>query len=101
MPAPYVASVENGIQTAVVAGGTTNDTTVKTGNGYLGRVLVTSVNGAAAVNIYDGITAAGTIIGVVAASAPAGTVYTLGMPVAVGITVKGAATNGALTISYY
>jgi hypothetical protein len=101
MPAPYVAPVENGIQTAAIAGGVTGDTTIKTGSGYLGRVLVTSTNGAAAINIYDGTTATGTIIGVIAASAAVGTVATFGMPCAFGITVKGAATNGALTVSYY
>lgn len=101
MPAPLIATVENGNQTGVVAAAKTGDTTITTGSGWIGRVLVTSTNGAAAINIYDNASGhTGTIIGTVAASAAVGTVVTLGIPYFLGITVQGAATNGALTLSY-
>ena len=101
MPAPLVATVDQGNQTAAVAAGTATDTPIATGSGYLGRILVTSANGAAAINIYDNATTgSGKIIGTVAASATVGTVVTVGMPYFAGITVKGAATNGAITLSY-
>lgn len=101
MSLPAHATADNGIATGVVTAGVTTPTTVKTLSGYLSRVLVTSANGAAAINIYDNASAAsGTIVGIVPASAAAGSVYTFGMPVTNGITVGGAATNGALTISF-
>lgn len=106
MPAPLFVTASDGDTTAVVASGATGNTLVKSGPGNLARVLVTSANGAAAINIYDAISPAsgavtGTIIGVVPASAAVGTVVTLGMPFTVGCLVGGAATNGALTISFH
>lgn len=101
MPAPLIATVDQGSQTTPVAGAKSTDTPIATGAGYLGRVVVTSTNGAATINIYDNATThSGTVIGVVAASAAVGTVYTFGIPYFNGITVGGAATNGAITISY-
>lgn len=101
MPAPLFATVAEGTQTVAVPFQTSADTVIKASGGYLGRVLVTQVNGAAAINIYDNASGhTGTIIGVVPASAAAGTVYTFGIPASSGITVAGAATNGALTISF-
>lgn len=106
MPAPLFTPSTDGDSTAVVASGATTNTLVKTGPGTLGRVLVTSTNGAAAINIYDANTPAsgavtGTIIGVVPASAAVGSIYTFGMPFESGCLVAGAATNGALTISFH
>jgi hypothetical protein len=64
-------------------------------------VLLQAVNGAAAVLVYDNATAAsGTVIGVIAATAPVGT-YDFEMPAVNGITVGGASTNPAMTVSYY
>ena len=101
MPAPLVATVGEGSQTAAVPASRSADTVITTGSGYLGRVVVTAANGAAAINIYDNATThSGTIIGAVAASAAVGTVYVFGMPFFNGITVGGASTNGAITISY-
>lgn len=101
MTAPMFATAAEGNATVAIAFQTTADTVVKAAGGYLGRVLVTQANGAAAINIYDNATGhTGTIIGVVPASAAAGSVYTFGMPANNGITVAGAATNGALTVSY-
>lgn len=106
MPAPLVTTTDGGDTTAVVVSGATSNTLIKTGNGVLGRVLVTSTNGAAAITIYDANAPAtgaitGTVIGVVPASAAVGAVYTFGMPFENGLIVGGAATNGALTISFH
>lgn len=102
MPLPYMALAEDGAYTGIVTYQNASDTVVSKNPGFLGRVLVTQANGAAAVNIYDSASGhTGTIIGVIPASAAAGSVYTFGMPVTYGITVQGAATNGALTVSYY
>lgn len=106
MPAPLVVTAAEGDSTGTVAGAVTTNTLIKSGSGNLAKVLVTSVNGAAAINIYDAIAPSsgaitGTIIGVIPASAAAGTVVTFGMPFVLGCIVGGAATNGALTISYH
>jgi hypothetical protein len=106
MTAPLVNTAADGDTTAVVGAGTTGNTIIKAGSGTLARVLVTSVNGAAAITIYDANGPAsgsvtGTIIGVVPASATIGSIYSLGMPFENGITVGGAATNGGLTISFH
>lgn len=91
-----------GTTTATVAAGTAANTVVKASAGRLGRVLLTTANGAAAVSIFDNATTnTGTVLGFIAASAVAGTVVDFGMPAANGITVSGAATNPAMTISYY
>lgn len=87
---------------AVVTAGKTTNTVVKASAGRLGRVLLTTANGAAAVSIFDNATTnTGTVLGYIAASAVAGTVVDFQMPAALGITVGGAATNPAMTISYY
>lgn len=106
MPAPLYTPTSDGDSTFAVASGVTGNTLVKTGTGSLAKVLVTAANGAAAINIYDATGPAsgaitGTIIGVVPASAAVGSVYSLGMPFENGLIVGGAATNGALTISYH
>lgn len=101
MPAPLLSTVDAGAQTYAVPFNKSGDSVVYVGSGYLGRVLVTQANGAAAMNIYDNATThSGTIIGVIPASAAAGSVYTFGLPFSNGITVGGAGTNGAITLSY-
>jgi hypothetical protein len=106
MPAPLVTISTDGDSTAVVANAVATNTLIKAGAGTLGRILVTTANGAAAALIYDAAAPAtgsvtGTIIGVVPASAAVGTVVSLGMPFTLGCLVAGAATNGAFTISYH
>ena len=106
MTAPLHTPTTDGDSTFALASGLTGNTLIKSGSGTLGRILVTSANGAAAINIYDAIAPAsgaitGTIIGVVPASATVGTVVTLGMPFTLGCLVGGAASNGALTISFH
>lgn len=87
--------------TTAVAVGVTGNTVIKAGPGRLGRVLLTSVAGAAATSIYDNATTnTGTVIGYIPASAVAGTMVSFEMPAAAGITVGGAATNPAMTISF-
>ena len=79
----------------------TSLTVVKPSPGRLCRILVTTVNGANQVNIFDNASAAsGTIIGVVAAAAAAGSVIDLQMPAALGITIAGTAAAGVFTISF-
>jgi len=100
--APLHTPTSDGDTTAAVAASVSTDTVIKVGSGTLGKVLVTSANGAAAINLYDNSTThSGTIIGVVPASAAAGSIYALGMPFENGLTVGGASTNGAITISYH
>jgi hypothetical protein len=106
MAGPYAVTAGEGDTTGVVVAAATGNTVIKTGSGALAKVLVTSVNGAAAVVIYDANGPAtgsvtGTVIGVVPASAAVGSIYSLGMPFENGITVGGAATNGGLTISFH
>jgi hypothetical protein len=106
MTAPLVNTIADGDTTGVVVATATANTILKTGSGALGRVLVTSANGGAAITLYDASGPAtgavtGTVIGVVPASATAGTVYALGMPFENGLTISGASTNGGLTISYH
>jgi hypothetical protein len=99
----YTASfaVAGGSTTAVVAASVATNTVIKATPGRLCRVLVTTLAGAAVTNFYDNATtAAGTVIAMIAASAAAGTMVVIEMPAAAGITVGGAATNPAMTISF-
>lgn len=90
-----------GTKTVQIASGTTAVTVVKTTAGRLCRVLLQAANGAAAILVYDNASAAsGTVIGAIAASAVVGA-YDFEMPAANGITVGGASTNPAMTVSYY
>jgi hypothetical protein len=97
---------DNGIpvtpaKAVAVAAAVTAPTVVKVGKGRLGSILLSTANGAAAVNVYDSAAAAsGLIIGCIPASAPIGTVVNFDMPAANGIVVGGAATNPAMTVSY-
>jgi hypothetical protein len=80
--------------------GATGAQTVKPSPGRLGRVVLAAANGAAAIVFYDNPSAAsGTVIGVIPASAAAGT-YDFQMPARTGITFTGASTNPALTVGY-
>lgn len=84
-----------------IAAGAVANTVVKASAGRLCRVLLTSANGAAAVTFYDNAsTASGTVIGYIPASAAVGSLYDFQMPAALGITVGGASTNPAMTVSF-
>lgn len=89
------------VTTVAIAAAAAADTVVKAGAGRLCRVLVTAAGGAAATLIYDDPSAgSGVAIGSLPASVAVGSVYDFDMPAANGITVKGAATNPGMTISY-
>lgn len=92
--------VPGGTATVAIAAGTSGATLVKNGPGRLSRVLVTQAGTGSAVNIYDGTTASGTVIAVIAATDPAGSFLEFDMPAASGITVAGSSTGPALTVSY-
>jgi hypothetical protein len=77
-----------------------SDTVVKASAGFLYKVLVTA-SGSAVTPIYDNASAgSGTIIGTIPASPTVGAVYTFNSPAALGITVKGAASESSLTVFY-
>lgn len=77
-------------------------TVVKAGAGRLCRILVVTTNGANPILIYDNSSAAsGTVVGVVAANAAAGTILDLQMPCTNGITIAATASAGTITVSYY
>lgn len=97
-----VHPITGGSTTVAIASAKSTDTVVKASAGRLCKVLLTTANGAAAISIYDNAsTHSGTVIGYIPASAAAGTLVDFQMPAAAGITVGGAATNPAMTISYY
>lgn len=75
-------------------------TVIKAAAGFLNKVLVTTL-GSAALNIYDNASAgSGTIIGIVPANTPVGTVLTFNNRATLGITIGGAASQPALTVSW-
>lgn len=91
----------SGTTVTAVAAGTGTDTVIKNSAGRLCRVLITSTAGAAVTAFYDNATAgSGTIIGIFPAAVAAGTVGDFEIPAANGITLKGAVTNPAMTISF-
>jgi hypothetical protein len=73
--------------------------TIKNAPGILCSVLVTT-NLSAVITIFDGLTATGTVIGVVPATATIGQVFVFNMPANIGITFSGVANTGAVTVSY-
>lgn len=74
---------------------------IRGAQGRLCKVLVTTLIGANAITFFDGLTATGTIIGVVPNGATAGTVFVFDMPYAIGLSTAAAAAGGAVTISLY
>lgn len=89
-----------GKQTTAIAAGTSTDVVIKATPGRLCKVLVTT-SAAAAIVIYDNASGhTGTIIGSIAASAPAGTIIDLQMPASNGITFAGIASSPAFTVSW-
>lgn len=91
----------SGTTTTAVSAGTMGNTVIKASAGRLCRVLVTSTAGAATTAFYDNATTnSGTIIGIFPAATAAGTIGDFEMPAVNGITLAGAATNPAMTISF-
>jgi len=75
---------------------------IRTAQGRLCKVLVTTLIGANAINFFDNPSAAsGTIIGTVPNGATVGTVFAFDMPYATGLSTSAAAGGGAVTISLY
>lgn len=74
---------------------------IRGAQGRLCKVLVTTLIGANPIQFFDGLTATGTIIGVVPNGATAGTVFTFDMPYSLGLSTAAAAGGGAVTISLY
>ncbi len=95
------ATVNDGTANVAIAAGTVTDTVVYAGKSMLGGILVTTA-GVNSMLVYDNATAgSGTIVGLVPPSAAVtGIAYSSGSPCANGITVKGNATNPAVTIFY-
>src|SRR6185312_16141529 len=94
------ATTHGGVSTVAIAAGTVADTPVKAAPGRLCQVLVTAV-GTNPMAIWDNAAGhTGTIIGLIPASAAAGSIYNIQMPASAGITVQGNAANPAVTISY-
>jgi hypothetical protein len=110
VPVPAVATIDQlgsvvtpgGSATVAIAAGHTANTVVSASPGRLCRVLITTAGTATTVSIFDNATTnSGTIIGIFPGTATAGTVFDFEMPAVNGITVGGASTNPAMTISYY
>jgi len=76
-----------GVQTLAVPGGGTSAAAqlIKKGPGRLQNIVVTALASSAGWTLYDGTSAAGTIIGIVPATATKGLVIQLNMPVVFGI----------------
>lgn len=80
--------------------GVTANTVVRKLSGGLGSVLIQATT-TAAVTIYDSaVGVAGAVIGFIPSGALAGN-YVFDMPASQGVTVAGASTNPAMTVSYY
>lgn len=93
-------TTDGGVSTVTIAVNTSGNTVVKASPGRLCKVLVVTA-AASAVVIYDNATGVtGTVIGTIAANAAAGTLASFQMPAANGITVAGASTLPAITISF-
>ena len=87
-------------QVRAIAAGASSDTVVKASEDRLVRVLVTTT-GTNPMQIFDTASAgSGTTIGCLPATPAVGTSYLFDMPASAGITVKGHASNPAVTISY-
>jgi hypothetical protein len=79
----------------------TSLTVIKAASGRLCKVLLQTANGANAINIFDNASAAsGTVIGVIAASAVAGTLIDFAMPAVNGITIAATAAAATITVSF-
>jgi hypothetical protein len=97
--AVFTAERTNGVSNAAVASG--SSVAIKAGGpGFLCRVIVNTL-GTGVATFYDNPSAAsGTVIFIVPASAVAGTIYQVIMPVLTGIFCVSAASGPVLAVSY-
>jgi hypothetical protein len=92
--------VPGGSTTVAIVAAKTANTVVKASAGRLCRVLVQATVATAAILVYDSATTnSGTVIGAIPVGAAVGA-YDFEMPAANGITVAGASTNPAMTVSF-
>lgn len=85
---------------AVAAGSGSTPIVVKSGPGYLKKIIVTTT-ATAAMTFYDNATAAsGTALYVTGTTIAAGTIVDLDMPFANGLTVSQASGSAAVTLAY-
>lgn len=83
-----------------VAASTGTDTVIKGSKGILVSALVTAA-GTTDMEIYNHASAgSGTMIGIIPANAPKGSLFRFQMPASAGITVKGNSGNPGVTISH-
>lgn len=95
---PYMST--GGASYVTVAAGVAGDTVIKASAGRLCRIIVTAT-AANAMQLFDNAAAgAGNIIGQLPANPVLGPVA-FDMPATAGITVKGSATNPAVTVSFF
>jgi hypothetical protein len=74
---------------------------IRGAQGRLCKVLVTTLIGANSIQFFDGLTATGTIIGIVPNASAVGAVFVFDMPYSIGLSTGAAAGGGAVTISLY
>lgn len=89
---------QGAVQTTAIAAAAAA-ASVKAGPGRLVTVLVTTL-GTAGLTFQDGLTATGTIIGTLPASAAVGTVYRFDLPAAVGIFCNSGVNTPAVTVGW-
>lgn len=99
--ANHIGYINNdGTQNIEIAAGTATDTVVSGSGGILARVLVTTL-GTHQMNFYDNASAgSGTVVGIVPASAAAGTIIECKAPCSNGCTAKGDSNNPAVTVFF-
>lgn len=89
-----------GANTSVAVPASASNQVVKASAGVLFKAVVTVV-GSTNASIFDNAsTASGKIIGIVPSTATVGQVFEFSMPASAGITVGGATTNPAFTVSF-
>jgi len=102
-PTPQDFTGAGGVSTFPFGTGISAATLIKSGPGRLMKILVTT-SAAEVVTFYDttniSTQTGATIVGYVPASAPAGTIYDLRMPLANGLVVVPAGAGVGLTVSY-
>lgn len=87
-----------GQQSAVIAAGV-NTTTLRTGPGRVGRILVTTA-GTTSFTIFDNTAGSGKTIYVSPSTTTVGQVIDLQFPVDIGITIVNTATGPAIAVSF-
>lgn len=94
-----MASQNQGAVNTTAVAAAASAVAIKAGPGRLVSVLVTTL-GTAGLTFQDGLTATGTVIGSLPASAAVGTVYRFDMPAAVGIFCNAGTNTPAVTVGW-